>query len=71
MKPTYYDNLPPTPHPDHEGMVEVERVYCIDEDAFQGWEWDSIGNIYQSLPGEMRSAPGMCPMWFGLSLIHI
>lgn len=61
----FYDNLPPTPTPDRPDLVEVERIYCIDEHAFQGREWDAIGELYRSLPGGLRTDKNGCAMWFG------
>ena len=61
-----YDNLPATPTIEHPEMVEFERIYCIDESSFDGWEWNAIGNIYRGLPGALRFDAHNCPMWFGI-----
>lgn len=60
-----YDNLAPTPCDDHPGMIEVERIYCVDERAFRPGHWDAIATVYRGLPGGFRQDPEGSPMWFG------
>lgn len=59
----FYDNLEATPLEDDPAMVEVERVYRLDVDAFEDAHWSALGEIYRSLPGGYREP--QIPAWFG------
>jgi hypothetical protein len=58
----FYDNLATVSEED-PSMVEVERIYCVDVDAFVQVDWSRLDDIYRSLPGDHRKTP--LPMWFG------
>jgi hypothetical protein len=58
----FYDNLVAISEED-PSMVEIERVYCVDFDAFADADWSRLVDIYRSLPGHYRMA--QTPMWFG------
>ena len=63
MAVPFYDNLEATPIDGLHCLVEVERIYCLDGDRFDGDQWRALERIYEDLPGTFRISDG--PMWFG------
>ena len=63
MAVPYYDNLEPTPIDGLTCLVEVERVYGLDWDRFDGRQRRDLARIYEGLPGTVRHRDG--PWWFG------
>jgi hypothetical protein len=59
---SFYDNLS-TVSGEDPSMVEIERIYCVDIDAFEAAHWSRLDDIYRVLPGGYRKAA--LPMWFG------
>ncbi len=56
------------PHQFENGFVEVERVYCLDWDAFHANDWRALEEAERSLPGWIGPVPeraDQCPYWFG------
>lgn len=59
----FYDNLTDAVAP--EGMVAVERVYCLDFNTFGEPEWHQLSAICNSLPFRQPDSDDGCPWWFG------
>ncbi|GKX31380.1 hypothetical protein SH1V18_38600 [Vallitalea longa] len=45
-------------------MVSIDRVYCLDLNNFRDNNWDTLGEIYKSLPSYIIHQ-GL-PYWFGI-----
>jgi hypothetical protein len=59
----FYDILEATPLDDDPSLVEVERVYRLDMNAFSDAQWSALREIYRSLPGAYRER--QISAWFG------
>ena len=59
----WYDNAMDA-DPDDPGWLDIERVYCLDWDAFRDADWDRLRNIYSQLPGYRTNTRDSFPRWF-------
>lgn len=46
-----------------DGLIEVDRVYRLDLDAFRKSDWARLDELYRSLPGWKDAPDGPC--WYG------
>lgn len=47
-----------------DGILELDRIYAIDDARFTDTDYENLGAIYAKLPGFLPTAPYPC--WFGL-----
>lgn len=61
MGDNYYDNS--DIKADENGIVFVDRVYCIDFNSFNKALWERLGEVYSLLPHKIDTD---YPHWYGI-----
>ena len=51
--------------PPPDGMVFIDRVYCLDFNNFGDAEWQRLTAICDELPNRKPDSADGCPWWFG------
>jgi len=62
MAVPFYDTKPA--EPDGDGWVDVERIYCLDWDAFDRALMDRLRDIFRILPQSRKHDPDDCHWWY-------
>jgi hypothetical protein len=64
LKIVFYDNQE-VEHND-SGVLDIDRVYCLDFNNFTKDDWSVLGGIYSKLPNQIIENNIGQQMWFGI-----
>ncbi len=63
MTVVYYDNLMES-DPDSPEWLDIERIYCFDEDAFSDEDYQRLQAIFERLPEHRTVVGAHFARWF-------